>query len=180
MSLVKTTKGKGLVDRFTRKQQKLAEQISNDISEDIDNDWTREQLMMAVAYYADLACDAWQKIATKTEVSNIGFSREDIIAAIRQGHKEYCRLMAKEEGCCAINFPDFERMIDHIAEHGIPHPNHAEIIRCLEMMRTICDREKKNFKPIGRDGHLVALSGLACQVIECLGEKPATVDVEAK
>lgn len=59
----------GLVVRFTQKQRRLAEQISNDIAEDIDNGESREQLRMAVAYWADVAAvNAMERSSLKTQL----------------------------------------------------------------------------------------------------------------
>ncbi len=44
-----------LVKRFNPQKAQIAQQISNDISEGIDNGHSKRELRMAVAYYADLA-----------------------------------------------------------------------------------------------------------------------------
>ncbi len=46
-----------LVLRWTEEQRERAYKISNDISEDEDHRETRAELRMAVAIYADHACD---------------------------------------------------------------------------------------------------------------------------
>ncbi len=52
-----------MVERFSFKQAELAAKISNDIAEDIDGGESREELKMAVAYWADVACAEAQRRA---------------------------------------------------------------------------------------------------------------------
>lgn len=51
------------IRKFTKNQMELAASISNDIAEDIDNHETREQLRVAVAYWADVAAMLQQRRA---------------------------------------------------------------------------------------------------------------------
>lgn len=48
---------KGVGMRFTKKQADRAAEIANDINEDIDNGEHREELRVAVAYWASVAVE---------------------------------------------------------------------------------------------------------------------------
>lgn len=55
--------GKGMLSAFTKAEAEMAQGISNDIAEFMDNGHSRQQLRMAVHYYASAACEALQKLA---------------------------------------------------------------------------------------------------------------------
>lgn len=59
-------KRKGLVERFSKREQELAAKISNDIAENIDCRETRAKLRMAIAFYADVVEVKSQEISNLT------------------------------------------------------------------------------------------------------------------
>lgn len=57
------------MNKFTEKQAELAAKISNDIAEGIDCGESRKTLRMAIAYFADVACEeARRRAAAESKV----------------------------------------------------------------------------------------------------------------
>lgn len=75
-----------LVSRWTRYQQERADQIVNDIAEDIDNGESRIELRRALAIYADLLFDARTELGMR-ELHRISGLCKELEAAITANEK---------------------------------------------------------------------------------------------
>ncbi len=61
---------------FTKKREEQILQLSNDISEDMDLDhWTRKDLVDAITFWNDRACEEAQKKALLLSTIQIGLAK---------------------------------------------------------------------------------------------------------
>lgn len=50
--------------------------------------------------------------------------------------------------------------------------NREEVVRALRAIQDICKREQSAMTAIQKDGHIVAIDGVVCQILECFRESP--------
>ncbi len=72
-----------LVRRFTKKQTEFAAKVSNDISEDINCNESKEELRMVIAYWSDVAVvESNMRARMETQINTFQLARKLMEAAL--------------------------------------------------------------------------------------------------
>lgn len=50
-------------------------------------------------------------------------SRQEVIDGLREVYREFLRFYKRHESPTTVGFPDYEKMLDYLDQHGLPPKN---------------------------------------------------------